>query len=152
MNFRNARQALNQYRTVHVEAGAAMDNPCRLVQLLLVGGLDRIARAKGALDRGDYAAKGNDIGVVLDIVAVLRGNLNLQQGGALAANLDRLYDYMIRGLLEANRHNDSRKLDEVAALMGELKAGWDGIALEVNRTLEVNRAAEVNPAAEGSRP
>lgn len=133
MNFSNARQALNQYRTVHTEAGAAMDNPCRLVQMLLVGGLDRIARAKGSLERGDYAAKGNDIGVVLDVVAVLRGNLNFQQGGALAVNLDRLYDYMIRGLLEANRHNDSGKLDEVSALMGELKAGWDGIAAEVNR-------------------
>lgn len=136
MNFRTAQQALNQYRSVAVEAGASA-NPHRLVQLLLVGGLDRIACARGALERGDCSVKGSNIGAALDIVTVLRGNLNLAQGGALAANLAALYDYMIRCLLEANRANDTGKLDEVAALVGEIKAGWDGIAAEVH-PLEVH--------------
>lgn len=131
MTFHTAQQALNQYRTVAVEVGPDA-NPHRLVQLLLTGGLDRIARAKGALQRGDSSAKGSNIGAALDILTVLRGNLNLQQGGALAMNLAALYDYMVRCLLEANRANDADKLDEVAALVGEIKAGWDGIATEVH--------------------
>ncbi len=139
MSFRNAQQALSQYRTVEVEAGAAVASPHRTVQMLFGGVLDRIARAKGALDRRDCPAKGRDIGAAIDIVAVLKSNLNLEQGGALAANLAGLYEYMIDRLLEANRGNDSRKLDEVSVLMGELKSGWDGIAVEVIRATEVNR-------------
>ncbi|GMU45836.1 MAG: flagellar export chaperone FliS [Pseudomonadales bacterium] len=131
MNLRTAQQALSQYRTIEVEAGAATASPHRVVQMLFGGVLDRIARAKGALLRGDRPAKGKDIGAAIDIVSALQGGLDLPQGGALAANLAALYDYMIRCLLEANRANDAGKLDEVAALVGEIKAGWDGIAAEV---------------------
>ena len=132
MNFRSAQQALSQYRTIEVEANAATANPHRVVQMLFGGAQDRIARAKGALLRGDRPAKGRDIGTVIDIFSVLQSGLNLPQGGALAANLADLYDYMIRCLLEANNANDAGKLDEVAALVGEIRAGWDGIAIEVN--------------------
>ena len=87
MNFRSAQQALSQYRTIEVEANAATANPHRVVQMLFGGAQDRIARAKGALLRGDRPAKGRDIGTVIDIFSVLQSGLNLPQGGALAANL-----------------------------------------------------------------
>ncbi|NNM01577.1 MAG: flagellar protein FliS, partial [Gammaproteobacteria bacterium] len=43
------------------------------------------------------------------------------------ANLDQLYDYMNRQLVFANLHNDVEKLNEVYELLGEIRAGWDGI-------------------------
>ena len=45
-------------------------------------------------------------------------------GGELAANLDALYDYMGRMLLQANLHNDEAKLDEVAELLVGLRESW----------------------------
>ena len=46
----------------------------------------------------------------------------------LPANLDALYDYMNRRLVEANAMDDlSRVLDEVTALLGEIREAWEGV-------------------------
>jgi flagellar secretion chaperone FliS len=46
----------------------------------------------------------------------------------LAANLDSLYEYMTGRLLQANRNNEPALLEEVAALLREVKSAWDAIA------------------------
>jgi flagellar protein FliS len=92
------------------------------------GGLDRIAQARGAMERDAYAEKGALIGKAVNIIGGLRDVLDKQAGGELAENLDRLYEFMTMRLFEASRHNEVSKLDEVAKLLGEIKEGWDGIA------------------------
>lgn len=122
-----SRSALQQYQQVNAHAQVSEASPHRLIQMLQSGALDRIAQAQGAMSRGQIEMKGMLIGKAIDIIGGLREGLNLEAGGELAANYDRLYDYMTRRLIEANRKNDARILDEVAGLMRELKAGWDGI-------------------------
>ncbi|MYL73153.1 flagellar export chaperone FliS, partial [Halobacillus litoralis] len=97
---------------------------------LLDGALERINMAKGKIEAKDYAAKGNLINKSMEIVAVLRGSLNFEEGGDLAGELERLYDYMERALLEASMRNDVEKLDEVAGLLRTVKEGWQGIREE----------------------
>lgn len=125
-----SRSALQQYQQVNAHAQVSEASPHRLIQMLQAGALDRIAQAQGAMSRGQTEMKGMLIGKAIDIIGGLREGLNLEAGGELAANYDRLYDYMARRLIEANRKNDTRILDEVAGLMRELKAGWDGIAAQ----------------------
>src|SRR5690606_9781200 len=100
----------------------------RLIQMLLAGALDRIAEAQGAMSRDQVELKGMLVGKAIDILGGLREGLNPEDGSDLAANYDRLYDYKSRRLIEANRTNDAKILDEVAGLLREIKAGWDGIA------------------------
>ncbi|MBD7978344.1 MULTISPECIES: flagellar export chaperone FliS [Pseudomonas] len=123
-----SRSALKQYQQVNTHAQVSEASPHRLIQMLLAGALDRIAQAQGAMSRDQIELKGMLIGKAIDIVGGLREGLNLETGGELAANYDRLYDYMSRRLIEANRKNDAKILDEVAGLLREIKAGWDGIA------------------------
>ncbi|MCY1369029.1 Flagellar secretion chaperone FliS [compost metagenome] len=92
------------------------------------GGLDRIAQAHGAMKRGQVAQKGELIGKAVAIIGGLRDGLDMQKGGELAGNLDRLYDYMTGRLLQANLKNDPDLLDEVAGLLREIKSAWDAIA------------------------
>ncbi|AYC32520.1 flagella export chaperone FliS [Pseudomonas cavernae] len=127
----NAMAALRQYQTVNTQAQAVDASPHRLIQMLMEGGLTRMAQARGALERGQVALKGELIGKAIAIVGGLREGLNLEAGGELALNLDRLYDYMTTRLLEANRENDPAKLDEVAGLLRNIKSGWDEIAPQV---------------------
>lgn len=96
--------------------------------MLMQGGLDRIAQARGAMLREAYADKGVLIGKAINIIGGLRDVLDKNVGGELADNLERLYDYMTMRLFEASRHNDVARLDEVATLLGEIKGAWDEIS------------------------
>ena len=120
--------ALRQYRQVNTEIGVATASPHRLIQMLFEGALERLASAKGHLQRNEIASKGEQIGKAINIIGGLHDSLNLEAGGELARNLDVLYDYMQRRLLQANQKSDPAVLDEVAGLLRELKAGWDAIA------------------------
>lgn len=123
-----AQQALAQYNRIGTVSAVEDASPHRLIQLLLDAGLERIANARRALDTGDVAARGLAIGKALDIVAGLRGSLNFEAGGEIAANLDALYEYLERRLLQANLEADAGMLDEAATLLRQVKEGWDGIA------------------------
>ena len=124
----NASAALKQYQTVNLRAQVAEASPHRLIQMLMEGGLSRLAQAKGAMERGQLALKGELISQSISIIGGLREALDLQQGGEVAENLDRLYDYMTARLLEANLKGNMQIIDEVAGLLRNIKTGWDGIA------------------------
>lgn len=122
--------AANQYRTVDTETGVDAATPHRLIQMLLDGALGKIAMAKGAMQRADIQQKGNCITSASSIILGLQGSLDMEAGGELAGNLDRLYDYMVRRLMESHLNNDLAGLDEVASLLREIKLGWDAIPQE----------------------
>lgn len=123
----NAMAALKQYQTVNTQAQAMEASPHRLIQMLMEGGLTRLAQARGAMERDQTALKGELIGKTIGIIGGLREGLNLEQGGEVAANLDNLYEYMVARLLEANLKNEAAPLDEVAGLLRNVKTGWDAI-------------------------
>ncbi|MFB1010078.1 MAG: flagellar export chaperone FliS [Thiopseudomonas sp.] len=124
----NAFAAMQQYQTVNNQAQAAAADPHRLIQMLMEGGLTRLAQARGAMERGQTALKGELIGKAIGIIGGLRQGLDLEKGGEIAQNLDNLYDYMARRLMEANVQNDVAILEEISSLLREVKDGWDAIA------------------------
>jgi flagellar protein FliS len=127
MAYSLANSALQQYRQVKTGAGVESASPHRLIQMLFEGALERLASAKGHLQRGEIALKGEQIGKAIGIIGGLRESLNEEAGGEIARNLGALYDYMERRLFQANLTSDPALLDEVSGLLREVKAGWDGI-------------------------
>ncbi|HKS11858.1 MAG TPA: flagellar export chaperone FliS [Pseudomonas sp.] len=123
----NPMLALRQYQKVNGAAQTSEASPHRLVQMLMQGGLDRIAQAKGAMARNDVAQRGELIGKAIGIVGGLREGLDLDNHGDTLAELDSLYTYMSRRLVEANAKNDPAILDEVARLLITVKEGWDQV-------------------------
>ena len=124
--------ATSTYSNMHSQTAVVDASPHRQIALLFKTAQDRISQAKGAIDIGDLALKSKCIGKAVDIFASLQGWLDQEKGGEIAANLDALYDYMIRALYDANVNNDKDKLTEVSKLLAEIKAGWDGIADQVD--------------------
>lgn len=127
----NSFSAIQSYSNVKVQSSVDQASPYRLIQMLFEGALERIAQAKGAMQQNQIAKKGELIGKAVNIVGGLQGSLNDNEGGSLAANLDALYDYIIRRLVQANHENNVEYLDECAQLIGEVKSGWDAIADQV---------------------
>lgn len=124
----NAMTAMRQYQSVNNQAQIIDASPHRLIQMLMEGGLSRMAQAKGALERGQTALKGELIGKSIAIVGGLREALDAEKGEELAVKLDALYEYMMVRLSEANLKNDTAALEEVMGLLREVKTGWDAIA------------------------
>jgi flagellar secretion chaperone FliS len=119
---------LQQYRNMGAYGNLAEATPYQVVQLMLDAVLARIGEAAGHLDRGEVAAKGEKIGKALGIIEALTLGLDKAGGGEIAANLERLYEYMSRTLLRAQLENRTDLLKEVSSLLREIKVGWNGIA------------------------
>lgn len=123
----NIPKALQQYQQMNAQTGVPYASPHRLIQMLMEGAFERIATAKGCIQRRDIPGKGEQIGKAIDIIGGLREGLNPEAGGELAVNLDALYDFMQRRLVEANLRSDAAMLDEVAGLLRPVKEAWDAI-------------------------
>jgi len=67
------------------------------------------------------------------ILGELRADLDLGDGGAFAANLDDLYDYMGRRLKAADLADGLAALDEVSHLLDALRAAWACMPAEVRK-------------------
>lgn len=125
--MRPAQYALREYQQNQVDANVAYADPHTLISMLYGGLQDRIAVAKGSIERGAYGDKSRVIGNAIEILNYLQTCLDPEQGGDIAINLDRLYGYMIERLFLASSRNDVAILDEVGQLVREIKEGWDGI-------------------------
>lgn len=121
------RKGAKQYADVHTTSQLGEESPHRLIQMLMDGLLTRINSAKGAMSHGDIEAKSMYISKAIGIVGGLNEALDVDQGGDLALNLRQLYEYMTLRLLQANQENSQEKLDEVSALMRDIKEAWDAI-------------------------
>lgn len=122
----NYNSGINQYKKVNAQSLRTAP-PQEVVRMLLSGAMDKIAFAKGAIEREHFLDRQQNIRGARQIIDALRSALNMDEGGGVAGNLDELYDYMVRRLFDANKTADIDALDEVHELLGELKTGWDQV-------------------------
>lgn len=122
-------QLPNAYRQVGVQTAIADASPHQLIAMLFDGFLDALAEARGAMRSHEIARKGRAIQRAVRIVEEgLRGGLDLDAGGKLAADLDSLYAYVCLRLTQANLHNDEQALEECRQLLQPLRDAWMSIS------------------------
>ena len=125
-------RSASAYQRVSVETAVSQASPHQLVTMLLEALLKHVGAARGALKRGDIAAKGEQIYKAVRIIDEgLKPALNLAQGGDLAANLNGLYGYCSLRLTEANLRNDDAALGDVIRVIEPVADGWKQISEQV---------------------
>jgi flagellar protein FliS len=72
---------------------------------------------------------------MLGLIGALRAGLDVHSGGAFAANVDDLYDYMCRRLRAADPWNGLEALHEVSHLLDALRSAWPYMPDEVRTPL-----------------
>lgn len=115
---------VNQYQKVQVMTADRV----RLIIMLYDGVVKFNKCAQRAIKEGDIESRNTYINRSQAIVGELKNSLNMEEGGEIALNLSRLYDFSIEKLAEANLKNDASAVDAVTLVINELKGGWEGIA------------------------
>lgn len=127
--FGSMQRGVNAYAKVGLETGVSAASPHKLIVMLYDGALVSILSAITNMKAGNVAAKGAAVSKAINIVDNgLRAALDKKVGGEIAENLDALYEYISARLLKANLENDPAILEEVHALLSDLRDAWNAIA------------------------
>ena len=126
-------KGINAYKKGNLKQDIASADPHRLTLMLMQGALDRIAYAKGAMERKDLVSKSDFISKSSAIIMHLRDTLDIEAGGDVAENMFALYNYMIERLSDAHINNDLNILDEVSSLLTPIRDAWVQIPEEAKQ-------------------
>ena len=133
MTLLNSNHALASYQEMGAYGQVEEADGHELIRLLLETLSARITEAKNCIAEDDINEKIVRLTKALNILDGLRMSLNEEAGGDIARNLDDLYDYMQRRLVEANAHNNVPILDEVKGLVEEIKSAWVQIPTDARK-------------------
>jgi len=104
--------------------------------IMLYDGILRFNRlALKAIEENDIPGRGEFINRSLEIIGELANSLNMEDGGEIAANLSKLYDFCASALTVANLKSDAGAIESVNRVVLELKSGWESIAAERQRAV-----------------
>lgn len=109
-----------QYRDSQITSSA----PEQTVLMLYDGTIKFLRAAVNELKKGDIPEKAKLIEKAVKIVDYLQSCLDREKGGEIAANLDRLYDYVLVELTEANIKNDFNRINTVLNVLQPIRDAW----------------------------
>ena len=103
-------------------------SPMELILMLYDGGIRSLTHALEALDNGNDIDSRNHFSEQLleaqSYITELTCSLDVERGGEMAVKMERLYDFMLNHLMEANAEARRQPVEEVKRLLSELREGW----------------------------
>jgi len=103
-------------------------SPARLVVMLYDRAIQCLSDAIKAIEDGDIERRWKSNKKAIEIITHLAMTLNFEQGGQIALNLNDLYRFMLRTLVNVDVRNDPQPAREVIKLIEPLRASWDKLA------------------------
>lgn len=120
-------KGINAYKKGSLKQDIAHADPHKLTLMLMQGALDRMAYAKGCMERKDFALRSEHVSRASAIILNLRDTLDMEVGGEVSENLFALYNYMLQRLVDASVQNSLKIMDEVINLLLPIKTAWSEI-------------------------
>lgn len=115
---------INAYRQINVITA----DPRRLVLMCYEGAISSLKTAREKYISKEYEAKAETVQKAQSIISELMLALDFEKGGEVARNLDSLYNYMLRRIIEGDLKGDMKAFDEVIMMLSELESAWKEIS------------------------
>lgn len=119
----------NQYREMSIKTAGRG----QILIMLYEGAILNVKKATVAMDKKDIQTKGTCIGKAHDIINELLNTLDFEVGGEIALELERLYNFLIQELMQANLDNSKEKLQNASKILETLLGGWKTAVDLVNK-------------------
>jgi flagellar secretion chaperone FliS len=108
--------------------------------------------AKESMSSNKPSDKGYNIGKAMAIISEFKVTLDHKAAPELAANLERLYNFINSCLLEANAKNNPVKLDEALKVTNILREAWVELSQQMSNSTEmIDSAAQQFNESSGLR-
>ncbi len=111
---------------VRSDAGVSIADKIKTVSLLYDGALNFMQVTKKKIEHGDSYGKEQYVKKTIAIVEELSRSLN-PEGGEIAQNLQKLYEYVLISLQRTDKQNDLKALDDAGKVLGILRDTWKEI-------------------------
>ncbi|MBK4715432.1 MULTISPECIES: flagellar export chaperone FliS [Tenebrionibacter/Tenebrionicola group] len=122
-------QGVQAYAQVDLQSRVQSASPHQLITMLFDGAHSALVRARILMENGDIAGRGQAITKAINIIDNgLRASLDHEKGGEISLDLEQLYNYMTRRLMQANLHNEIDTLLHVDELLMGISDAWKQIA------------------------
>ena len=141
MSVSNNPNAVAAYMTSDVTHA----DPVQVIVLLYEGAIYRVGQAVQEMVKQNALASGIALYRALSIIAELRNSLNLEAGGEIARNLDRLYLHMHEELVRGHLAKQPEPLEKVRTLLTDLNSSWRQVAQQAKTLIEAKTATTPQP-------
>ncbi|MEC9488401.1 MAG: flagellar export chaperone FliS [Halanaerobium sp.] len=132
-----SQNAYQQYKKVQVETA----NQGKLIILMYRGCLKFLRMARMGLEERNMELVNNALLRAQAIINELMVSLDMEEGGDVADNLSRLYEFMNFQLVQANIKKDPQAISIVEELAEELLEAWEEI---INRPKKKRPKLSIN--------
>lgn len=140
----------NNRSNVYQQTSVNTSSPTQLVVMLYEGAIRFVRQSIEDANRKDFAAKSQSVDRAVAIIQHLQGTLDMEKGGAISVELDKLYTYMTSRIFEGSAKLDVAILEEVIQLLTTLLSGWQEIARK-NQVQSVPASLLTQQQASGGR-
>ena len=133
---------LRAYQKTTVNAEISVADPYYVTKLLYQGLFERLAQAKGAIERGDLALKAKKLSTATAILENLRSTLDFSLSKSIAQGLYDIYSYMIDQVAEASLNLMTQPIDNAIRALMPIKKAWDSIPVTAQQEAASKRTQE----------
>lgn len=102
----------------------------QVVVLLYDGAISSMKLAQEGIVAQNFHDKARFLDRALRVVGELSASLNMEEGGVVARDLQRLYEYIQFELTQANLKNEPGRLESPIRCMSEIRKAWQELAVQ----------------------
>jgi flagellar protein FliS len=101
--------------------------PEQQAALIMEAGQLHLRKAIAALSKNDFPAAARSFIRVSEVIMEATVRLNLEGGGDLAQNLQKLYTFWTNEIMIASQTRNTVRLEAVVRGMGDIRAAWEAL-------------------------
>jgi len=114
------------YATTQISTASSV----QVVVLLYDGAISSMKLAQEGIVRLNFHDKARFLDRALRVVGELSASLNMEDGGVVAKDLRRLYEYIQFELTQANLKNEPGRLEGPIRCMTVIREAWQELAIQ----------------------
>jgi len=140
----NSRTMSYQNHVSYLQTQVLSASPLDLVTMLYRAAIEALEAAHRYAAQGDVANRALSANRAANILVELTQSLDRENGGALAKDLVKLYDYVLHSISRGNFLNESAPFEDAIRVLTTLLEAWQSINQQA--------CADIEPSLETHEP